>query len=472
MSGERILIVDDESDLASSCQRMLQRKGYQAAIAGNGREALEQIAQTEPNLVITDFKMPVMGGMQLLEAIKEDFPEIQVLMMTAFSTIEDAVEAMRLGAADFVPKPFTPDQLLVVVEKALVQQVLREENRYLKEQFSERYSFDNIIGKSPAMRRIFAVIEKIAATDINVLVSGASGTGKELIARSIHAHSPRSERVFVPINCGALPEHLVESEIFGHERGAFTGAIRAKTGLLETAHGGTFFLDEIGELPQALQVKFLRVLQDGKFRRLGSTEERKVDIRLICATNQDLEAMVAEGTFREDLFYRINTFAIDIPPLKERPDDIPLMIEHAVTRYGAGAQQAVEGVAPEAMRLLLQHEWQGNVRELEHAVERAVILCSEGVIQPEDLPPNVQQAAAGVAPEPAVYVELPFKEAKARLVEDFERHYIAEVLEQFGGNISRAAIHSGIDRRSLHRLLAKYEIDAKHRTRESTERAI
>ncbi len=464
MSGERILIVDDETDLASSCQRMLQRKGYQAAIAGNGREALEQIAQTEPNLVITDFKMPVMGGMQLLEAIKEDFPEIQVLLMTAFSTIEDAVEAMRLGAADFVPKPFTPDHLLVVVEKALAQQVLREENRYLKEQFSERYSFDNIIGKSPAMRRIFAVIEKIAATDINVLVSGASGTGKELIARSIHAHSPRAERVFVPINCGALPEHLVESEIFGHERGAFTGAIRAKTGLLETA-------DEIGELPQTLQVKFLRVLQDGKFRRLGSTEEREVDIRLICATNQDLEAMVAEGTFREDLFYRINTFAIDIPPLKERPDDIPLMIEHAVTRYGAGAQQAVERVAPEAMRLLLQHEWQGNVRELEHAVERAVILCSEGVIQPEDLPPNVQQGVTGVAPVPAVYVDLPFKEAKARLVEEFERHYIAEVLEQCGGNISRAAIHSGIDRRSLHRLLAKYEIDAKHRTRESMERA-
>ncbi|MEO1997507.1 MAG: sigma-54 dependent transcriptional regulator, partial [Planctomycetaceae bacterium] len=304
-----------------------------------------------------------------------------------------------------------------------------------------------------AMRRIFAVIEKIAATDINVLVSGASGTGKELIARSIHAHSPRAERVFVPINCGALPEHLVESEIFGHERGAFTGAIRAKTGLLETAHGGTFFLDEIGELPQTLQVKFLRVLQDGKFRRLGSTEEREVDIRLICATNQDLEAMVAEGTFREDLFYRINTFAIDIPPLKERPDDIPLMIEHAVTRYGAGAQQAVERVAPEAMRLLLQHEWQGNVRELEHAVERAVILSSGELIEAQDIQLSTLGKSVRSSSQPSEHVD-----NREVSLEVIEKEHILSTLSRTSWNKSRAAQILCIERSTLDRKLKRYKI--------------
>lgn len=460
MSGERILVVDDEYDLATSCQRLLQGRGYETHLAGDGHEALECIAQHDPQLVITDFKMPRMDGMELLQTIKRDYPEIQVLMMTAFSTIEDAVKAMQLGATDFVPKPFTPDHLMVVVEKALAQQVLREENRLLKEQINAQYSFDNIIGKSPAMQQIFTAIEKVSRTDINVLVSGASGTGKELVARSLHVHSPRAKRPFVPINCGALPEHLVESEIFGYEKGAFTGAGRAKTGLLEAAHGGTFFLDEIGELPPALQVKFLRVLQDGKFRRLGSNDEREVDVRLISATNQDLEAMVADGRFREDLFYRINTFAIDIPPLKERPDDIPLLVEHLLERFATASQQQVQGVAPEAMRLLLQHEWKGNVRELEHAIERAVILCSDGMIKLEDLPPGMQGATEG-NPVVAAYVDLQFKEAKAQLVEDFERRYIAEVLKECKGNISRAASHSGIDRRSLHRLLLKHQIDAK-----------
>ena len=468
MSGERILLVDDEIDLATSCQRLLQGRGYETQLAGDGLEALEYIAREEPHLVITDFKMPRMDGMELLQVVKRDYSDVQVLMMTAYSTIEDAVKAVRLGAADFVPKPFTPDHLLVVVEKALAQQVLREENRLLKEQLNAQYSFDNIVGKSPAMQRIFTAISKVAPADINVLVTGASGTGKELVARSLHAHSPRAERPFVPINCGALPEHLVESEIFGYEKGAFTGAARAKAGLLEAAHGGTFFLDEIGELPQALQVKFLRVLQDGKYRRLGSTEEREVDIRLVSATNQDLEAMVADGSFREDLFYRINTFLIDIPPLKERPDDIPLLVERLIERFEADNQQKIESVSSEVMRLLLAHEWKGNVRELEHAIERAVILCVGGIIEVEDLPPGIQQATGGNV-VPAAYVDLPFKEAKARLIEDFERRYIADVLSEYKGNISRAAIHSGIDRRSLHRLLLKHQINAKEGVRRTAE---
>ncbi|MBT4503052.1 MAG: sigma-54-dependent Fis family transcriptional regulator [Gemmatimonadetes bacterium] len=467
MASERILVVDDEIDLAVSCQRLLDSKGYETSVAANGEEALQFIQNEEPHLVITDLKMPGMNGMELLKQIKELYPEIQVLMMTAYSTIEDAVDAMRLGAHDFVPKPFTPEHLGIVVEKALADRVLREENRHLREQLGQHFSFDNIIGKSPAMTQIFDSIRKIADSNINVLISGASGTGKELIARSIHVNSRRGGRPFVALNCGALPEHLVESEIFGYERGAFTGAARPKPGLLETAHGGTFFMDEIGELPASLQVKFLRVLQDGKFRRLGSTQEREVDVRLICATNQELEKRLEEGDFREDLYYRINTFTIAIPPLKERRDDIPLLAGHFLQKYGEQNQKFIEVISMEAMELLRNHEWKGNVRELEHVIERALVLASDDNIQVEDLPQNIQAVAAEENVPPRAYMDLPFKDAKAQLIEDFERRYIVEVLGKYQGNISRAAVHSGIDRRSLHRLLAKYEIDAAEVARES-----
>ena len=460
MAAERILVVDDEADLAVSCQRLLRSRGYEAGIAASGHEALARVQEEEPHLVITDLKMPGMGGMELLEQLRAGYPDIPVVMTTAFSTVEDAVRAMQLGAADFVPKPFTPDHLLIVVEKALAERVLREENRSLREQLTRHFSFDNIIGRSPAMVRIFEAIRKIADSTINVLISGSSGTGKELIARSIHANSGRGGKPFVALNCGALPEHLVESEIFGYERGAFTGAARPKPGLLEAAHGGTFFMDEIGELPASLQVKFLRVLQDGRFRRLGSTHEREVDVRLICATNQELERLVEEGRFREDLYYRINTFTIAIPPLKDRADDIPLLASHFLRHYSEQNQRQVQAISPAAMELLVAHEWKGNVRELEHVVERALVLATGDAIQVEDLPLNIQAVSARVSTAPQAYMELPFKDAKARLVEDFERRYIVEVLRRYQGNISRAAVHSGIDRRSLHRLLAKYRIDA------------
>jgi len=460
MANERILVVDDEVDLAVSCQRLLHTKGYETSVAADGEEALRIIQEEEPHLVVTDLKMPGMNGMALLEQTKELYPQIQVIMMTAYSTIEDAVAAVRLGAVNFVPKPFTPEHLMIVVEQALAERVLREENRSLREQLSRHFSFDNIIGKSPAMSQIFESIKKIADSHINVLISGASGTGKELIARSIHANSRRGGRTFVALNCGALPEHLVESEIFGYERGAFTGAARPKPGLLEAAHGGTFLMDEIGELPASLQVKFLRVLQDGKFRRLGSTQEREVDIRLICATNQELERKVEEGNFREDLYYRINTFTIAIPPLKERRDDIPLLANYFLQKYGEQNQKFVKGIAPEAMELLRSHEWKGNVRELEHVIERALVLAADDCLLPEDLPQNIQAVSAEGSSSPGVYIDLPFKDAKGKLIEDFERRYIVEVLGKYQGNISRAAVHSGIDRRSLHRLLAKYDIDA------------
>jgi len=461
MSEERILVVDDEMDLVASCQRLLERKGYGVDIATSGEEALEVVRQAEPRVVLTDLKMPGLGGMELLKMLKEQYPEIQVLMMTAFSTIEDAVEAMRLGAADFVPKPFTPDHLAIVVEKAFDEWSLRRENRSLRDQLTRQFSFENIIGKSPAMVQIFEDIRKIADSNIGVLISGASGTGKELIAQSVHVNSKRHGRPFVPINCGALPENLVESEIFGYERGAFTGASRPKPGLLEEAHGGTFFMDEIGELPQVLQVKFLRVLEHGRFRRLGSNQEREVDFRLICATNQNLEQQVAEGEFREDLYYRINTFPIHLPPLKQRRDDIPLLAAHYLQFFARKNDREAAAISREAMDLLIGHEWRGNVRELQNVIERALILSGGGEIQPHDLPHSVgKRPMSESEPQVGYYLDLPFKQAKERLIEDFERRYIVDVLRSFAGNISRSAEHSGIDRRSLHRLLAKYHIDA------------
>jgi len=461
MSDERILVVDDEMDLVTSCQRLLERKGYGVDIATSGEEALEVVRQGEPQVVLTDLKMPGLGGIELLKVLKEQYPEIQVLMMTAFSTIEDAVEAMRLGAADFVPKPFTPEHLAIVVKKAFDECSLRRENRSLRNQLTRQFSFENIIGKSLAMVQIFEAIRKIADSNIGVLISGASGTGKELIAQSIHVNSKRHGKPFVPINCGALPENLVESEIFGYERGAFTGASRPKPGLLEEAHDGTFFMDEIGELPHVLQVKFLRVLEHGRFRRLGSNQEREVDFRLICATNQNLEQQVEEGEFREDLYYRINTFPIHLPPLKQRRDDIPLLADHYLRFFAHKNEREVAAISREAMDLLIGHEWRGNVRELQNVIERALILSGGGEIQPHDLPQGVGRASVSDSePQVEYYLDLPFKQAKERLIEDFERRYIVDVLRNFAGNISRSAEHSGIDRRSLHRLLAKYHIDA------------
>jgi DNA-binding NtrC family response regulator len=460
MGDERILVVDDETDLAASCKRLLESRGYQTRVAASGEEAVQLIQEFEPDLVITDLRMPGMSGMELLGRTRELRPDAQVIMATAYSTVEDAVAAMRLGALDFIPKPFTPEHLLAVVGRALAEQVLREENRSLRRQLSRSFSFDNIIGCSPAMSRVFDAVRRVADSSINVLVTGASGTGKELIARSVHANSRRANRPFVALNCGALPEHLVESEIFGYERGAFTGAARPKPGLLEAAHGGTFFMDEVSELPAPLQVKFLRVLQDGGFRRLGSTQEREVDVRLICATHQDLEHLVAVGAFREDLFYRINTFTIALPSLKARRDDIPLLAKHFLEKYRHESSSRLSGITPQAMELLCSYEWKGNVRELEHVIERAAVLATGDQIAAEDLPQPLQAHSGAVAAAPRQYLELPFKDAKAHLVEDFERRYIVEVLRKYRGNISRAAAHSGIDRRSLHRLLAKYAIDA------------
>ena len=329
----RILVVDDEPDMLSTCRKFLEREGYEVSVAENGRKGIEAMDVFRPDLVITDLKMPGLDGMEVLRRAKEDHPETVVMMFTGFGTIEDAVEAMKEGAFDFIAKPFSPDHLLISVDRALNQKRLVSENRNLQDQLEEKYKFENIIGRSAAMNRVFDMVRRIAGTSANVLVTGDSGTGKELIARSVHANSLRAKGPFVPLNCGGLPEHLVESELFGHEKGAFTGANAVRPGLMEHGNGGTFFLDEIGELPMNLQVKFLRVLEERKIRRVGSNRERDIDIRLISATNQDCERLIEEGKFREDLFYRINTFVIRVPSLRERTEDIPLLARHFLKTY-------------------------------------------------------------------------------------------------------------------------------------------
>ncbi len=442
--------------MLSTCQRFLEREGFAVRVAEDGRKELETADAFAPDLVITDLKMPGMDGMELLRRLRENQPDIMVLMFTGYGTINDAVEAMKEGAFDFITKPFTPDHLLLSVSRALEHRRLAGENRALQEQLEVKFSFDQIIGRSAPMQHMFDLIRRIAGTQANVLVTGESGTGKELIARSIHANSPRKTGAFVPLNCGGLPEHLVESELFGHEKGAFTGATSTRAGLMEHANGGTFFLDEIGELPTDLQVKFLRVLEERQIRRVGSNKERSIDIRLISATNQDCARLIDEGKFREDLFYRINTFDIHVPPLRERGDDIELLARHFLRVY---SDDRPGDISSEALDVLLRYAWPGNVRELQHVIERAVALCDGPSVGVDHLPEELRGGGAtgGIARS---RLHLPFKEAKEAVIEGFEREYIEHLLANHGGNISRAAATSGIDRRSLHRLLAKHGIDA------------
>ena len=464
MPKESILVVDDEPDMLSSCQRLLSRAGYRVKGASSGREVLRMLKEEPFDLILTDLRMPEMDGMEVLKLSREQSPDSAVIMFTGYGTIQDAVMAVKSGASDFITKPFSPDHLLMAVEKAIGNLRLAAENRALRGQLEERFSFDNIIGRSPAMREVFDAVRKIADTNANVLITGESGTGKELIARSIHANSSRRNHSFVPLNCGGIPEHLVESELFGHEKGAFTGAVATRPGLLEFASTGTFFMDEISEIPLNLQVKLLRVLEDRRIRRVGSNREIDIDIRLISATNRNIQLMVKEGAFREDLFYRVNTFVIHIPPLRERRDDIPLLAMHFLKRYTKSTSKAVEGISPEAMTILKAYTWNGNVRELQHIIERAVALATREFIHLHDLPDYLRKEKDGgmdIPPDELPYFDLSFKDAKESMIESFERRYILKLLSAHKGNISHAAEASGIDRRSLHRLLAKHRIDAK-----------
>ena len=461
MVTERILVVDDDADMRSTCRKFLRREGYDTAEADRAEAALALYEAQAFDLVLTDLKMPSMDGMELLQKLREMDSAANVVVFTGFGTVEDAVTAIKNGAFDFISKPFTPDHLLITVQRALKHRSLERENRALHQQLDSTYGFDNIIGKSAPMRRMFDMVRKIANTQANVLITGESGTGKELIARSVHANSARKSRPLVPLNCGGLPEHLVESELFGHEKGAFTGAASSRAGLIEHADGGTFFLDEISELPLNLQVKLLRVLEERTIRRVGSNREVAIDIRLISATNRNLEQMVADGTFREDLYYRVNTFIIDVPPLRTRTEDIPLLANHFLKHYAGGGGERLSLISDEAMDVLARYPWPGNVRELQHVIERAVALAGQEGIRTADLPDALRHGPTATGSRDLSHrLEMPFKEAKDDVIDEFERAYIRHLLSRNGGNISRAAEQSGIDRRSLHRLLVKHDIDA------------
>jgi len=389
--------------------------------------------------------------------VKRINPEAPVILFTAHATIETAVEAIKAGAFDYITKPFTADQLQVVIERALTQRRLQEENRRLKEQLQESYRFENIVGRSLPMLQVFEVVKKVARSEANILIVGESGTGKELVARSIHVNSTRAAKPFIPVDCASLPENLLESELFGHEKGAFTGAHMTRPGLFEYGNGGTVFLDEVGDLGGNLQAKLLRVLQERQIRRVGSNKLISVDVRVISATNRDLAEGVKRGNFREDLFYRLNVISIPLPSLRERKGDIPLIAHHYFQKYLASSGKKITGISREALALLEAHGWPGNVRELQNVIERAVVLAEKEILLPEDLPEHIRAREAG-ALRPESRADLPMKRAKDEWNRAFEKEYLGTLLKRHQGNISQAARAAGVDRKTIHRLLKKHDL--------------
>jgi len=454
----RILVVDDEQSLRELLAIVLRREGYEVLLADNGRAAVELIEREPVDVLISDINMPDMSGVEVLRAAKKVDQDILGIMITAFASTETAIEAMRLGACDYLSKPFDIDLLKMKVREKVENRQLRQENVLLKRTLGLSHQFSNIIGRSAAMLEVFKMIETIARTNSTILITGESGTGKGLVAQAVHFHSLRREKPMVSLNCGAMPEALLESELFGHMRGAFTGADSNKKGLLEVAEKGTIFLDEIGEMSGVMQVKLLRVLQERKFRRVGGLEELTADIRVVAATNQDLEKAVADGRFREDLFYRINVIPIALPPLRERREDIPLLAEHFLVKYAEQMQKPVTGISRPAMELLMRHDWPGNIRELENILERAVALEATPTVLVESLPPTIRAGAVRSSGNPAA-VEIPETgfDLEAH-VQSIERGYLAEALQRAGGVQVKAAELLGMSFRSFRYYVKKYNL--------------
>jgi two-component system response regulator AtoC len=430
-------------------------EGYELTTAGDGARALALVASEAFDVVVTDIRMPGASGFELLQAVKARAPGTEVVMMTGYATVADAVQAMRMGAYDYLEKPFDPDAAGRVVAAAAVHK--RQRDAALALRAGEGTSaFHAIIGKSARMLEVYRLLEQAAALDITVLLGGETGTGKELAARAVHYHSARKERRFVPVNCGALPPDLVESELFGHARGAFTGAATAKAGLFEEADGGTIFLDEVGELPLATQVKLNRALQEREIRRVGDTAAVRVDVRVIAATHRDLRAEVAGGRFREDLFYRLHVFPVRLPALRERLEDVPLLAAHFLEKHARAFRRAVTGFEPDALGILAGYAWPGNVRELENAIERAVAVARGERIAAADLPAELSAADAAASPAGAALTTLPFREAVDEVRDRASREYLVALLREVGGNVTKAAERAGMERESLHRLLKRY----------------
>jgi two-component system response regulator PilR (NtrC family) len=454
-SRARILVVDDEPSMREFLEIFFRREGFDAATAVHGDAALAAIQADDFDVVISDVQMAGKSGLELLRAVKEVAPDTVVIMITAFATTETAIAAMKEGAYDYITKPFKVDELRLVVEKALEKKLLSAENRQLKSQLRQ-LGKRNLVGTSACMQRVYELVARVADTKTNVLICGESGTGKELVARAIHESSERRERPFVAVNCAAIPENLLESELFGHVKGAFTGAVQNKAGLFEVADGGTLFLDEVGELPASLQVKLLRAIQDKKIRRVGGTSDRIVDVRILSATNRRVEDEVAGGRFREDLYYRLNVIQIGLPSLRERMDDLPLLVHHFVERFARELGKPVRGFSDGAMAQLAAYRYPGNVRELENVVERAVALSRGEWIEVDALPPTLTDP-----PRPGARDRIAAQGVKLeQLLEEFERGLLVEALEQAGGVKKRAAALLGVSFRSLRYRLEKLGLEA------------
>ena len=456
----KILIVDDEEIVIRSCRRILGDNMYVLDSTHDGQDALRKVDETEYDLIVLDIMMPGTDGLEVLQQVKERHPDVDVIMMTGLSEIQTAVKAMKLGAFDYLSKPFDPDELKHVVDRALERRQLQQENRKLKTEVSSKYRFENIIGSSPPMQAVFGLIAKCAPTNSTVLITGESGTGKEMIARAIHYNSLRKDQPFVTVDCNTLSESLLESELFGHTKGSFTGAVANKRGMFDIANNGSLFLDEFGNIPLSTQAKLLRVIQEREFRAVGSTTTQKTNVRLITATNKDLKAMVLEGTFREDLYYRINVFPIHSPALRERRDDIPALAFHFLKLFCAELGKPVSEISDGAMSLLVNYAWPGNVRELENTMQRAVILSTDHIIRQAHLANIIENTPRPDFEVPRTSDDLKRvkKIAREKSVEDIEKMFIQETLRRNASNVTRSAEETGMQRANFQALMKKYNI--------------
>jgi two-component system response regulator HydG len=445
----KILIADDDAGMRKGLGGILRRAGYLVTEVPGGTEAADQLARDVFDVVITDLKMEPLSGLDVLRLVKQMNPDLEVILMTAFGTIEAAVEAMKLGAFDFITKPFQKEEILLRVRNALDKRRLKEEVHFLRTEARNTFGFEGIVGQSEKIRQVLSVLPRVAQTESTVLITGESGSGKELIAKAIHGASRRAHGPFVSVSCAALPEQLLENELFGHVKGAFTGALAARKGLLEEAHGGTFFLDEIGEAPVAIQAKLLRVLEDRTIRRLGDNRSIPVDVRITAATNRDLQEAVREKSFREDLFYRLNVITIHLPPLRERKEDIPLLARHFLALHCQRLQRDLSGFSPAALKILTSQEYPGNIRELSNVVEQAVALAVGPMIEPHDLPEKLRTRETDEVPSPV-----------ARLAAA-EREVILELLQTRGGNLGMVAQDLGISRTTLWRRIKEHKIETR-----------